>query len=85
MHLIADAIESTKSDIFASLVLVGFFLNNANGQQRRKSSPMGYGKFEHLIINILVGVAYLVAFCQQSCIPKYSNIQTPHKTQNSWT
>ena len=78
--LIADAIEST-SDIFSSL-LVLFGIKYAN-RPADKNHPYGHGKAEPLVTFLVVG--FLIASAVIIAYQSIKNINTPHKTPESYT
>ncbi|WP_338790926.1 cation diffusion facilitator family transporter [Bernardetia sp. MNP-M8] len=78
--LIADAIEST-TDIFASL-LVLFGLKYAQ-KPADKNHPYGHGRIEPLITFAVV--VFLIISASIIAHESIQNIQTPHKTPESWT
>lgn len=78
--LIADAIEST-TDIFSSiLVLIGFKYAKRPADENH---PYGHGKIEPLITFAVVAFLFFSAIL--IAYKSILNIQTPHKTPQSWT
>ena len=78
--LVADAIEST-TDIFSSL-LVLFGLKYAK-RPADENHPYGHGKIEPLITFMVV--AFFVVSAVFIAFESIVNIQTPHKSPESWT